>query len=208
MSAQKFTQQYIPVIRGVVALFAPFVEVAIHDLITGKIMEIYGNISNRNVGDQSPVTSLQIPAEKFPDVFDPYYETNWDGRKIKCTTVTVRDEHKKPVALICFNFDVSVFQNMQINLKTFLEVKPETNNPVELYSGDWQTKIDTLIENFASTNKLLLGELNKKQKTELMEYLSKQGVFFMKNAAPYVANKLGISRATIYNYLKILRADD
>ncbi len=208
MSAQKYTAQYIPLVQGIVALFAPFVEVAIHDLTTGRIADLFGNISNRKIGDDSPVTALQIPVDKFPDVFDPYYETNWDGRKIKCTTVTVRDEHKKPVALICFNFDVSVFQNMQINLKTFLEVKPETNNPVELYSGNWQGKIDHFIENFVSSQKLLLGELTKQQKIELIEYLSARGVFFMKNSAPYVANKIDISRATIYNYLKVLRADE
>src|SRR5579859_3767820 len=109
MSSDRFVQPYLPIIQGIIALFAPFVEVTIHDVTAGKISAIYGNITNRKVGDLSPVTELQVPVDKFPDVFDPYYETNWDGRKIKCTTITVRDENKRPVALICFNFDVSVF---------------------------------------------------------------------------------------------------
>jgi D-arginine utilization repressor len=207
MSADKFVQPYLPIIQGIIALFAPFVEVTIHDVTTGKISAIYGNITNRKVGDLSPVTELQVPVDQFPDVFDPYYETNWDGRKIKCTTVTVRDEAKKPVALICFNFDVSVFQDMQVNLKTFLEVKENTSNPVELYSGNWQEKIDKHVESYLSQNKLILGKLTREQKQDLVEELSKHGVFFLKNAAPYIASKLGISRATIYNYLKILRAE-
>lgn len=207
MSADQFLQPYLPIIQGVIALFAPFVEVTIHDVTTGKISAIYGNITNRNVGDLSPVTELQVPVEQFPDVFDPYYETNWDGRKIKCTTVTVRDQDKKPVALICFNFDVSVFQDMQVNLKTFLEVKKNTSNPVELYGGNWQEKIDTHIANYLSQHKLILGKLTRRQKQDLVEELSQHGVFFLKNAASYIANKLGISRATVYNYLKVLRAE-
>jgi predicted transcriptional regulator YheO len=207
MSADTAIQPYIPMIKGVIALFAPFVEVAIHDVTTGKITVIYNNITNRKVGDLSPVTELGIPVEKFPDFFEPYYETNWDGRKIKCTTITVRNEQKQPVALICLNFDVSVFENMQFNLKTFLEVKENTANPVELYSGNWQERIDSLISNYVSAHKLILGNLSREQKQALVEELSHHGIFFLKNAAPYVANKLHISRATVYNYLKVLRAE-
>lgn len=200
-------QPHIPMIQGIVALFAPFVEVAIHDLTTGKISSIYGNISNRKVGDLSPVTELQVRAEQFPDFFEPYYETNWDGRRIKCTTITVRDENKRAVALICFNFDVSVFQNMEQNLKTFLEVRGNSDNPVEQYKGNWQDRIDRLISSYLSKHKLIIGQLTREQNQILIEELSKHGIFFLKNAAPYVANKLGISRATVYNYLKVLRAE-
>jgi predicted transcriptional regulator YheO len=195
-----------PIIQGIVTLFAPFVEVAIHDLLTGKISAIYGNISNRKVGALSPIKGLQIPVEKFPDVFEPYYETNWDGRKIKCTTITVRAENGTPTALICFNFDVSVFQDMQVNLKTFLEVKSNTGNPVELYSANWQDKIDTQIAEHLAKHKLVMSKLTKTEKLKLIDELSKQGTFFLKNAAVYIAAKLNISRATIYNYLKVLRA--
>lgn len=206
MSADQFVQPFVPLIQGVIALFAPLVEVTIHDITTGKISAIYGNITNRQVGDPSPVTELHVPVDQFPDVFDPYYEVNWDGRKIKCTTVAVRDDQQQLVALICFNFDVSVFQNMQVNLTTFLQVKDHTSNPVELYSDNWQSRVDALITAYLAEHRLLLGSLTRTQKQLLVEELSHRGVFFLKNAAPYVARKLDISRATIYNYLKVLRA--
>lgn len=207
MSTKDAIKPYIPIIQGVVALFAPFLEVAIHDIQTGKITAIYNNLSNRKVGDPSPIEQLKIPVDKFPDVFEPYYETNWNGHKIKCTTVTVRDESKKAVALICFNLDTFVFQDIQLNLKTFLEVKNNADNPVELFSKNWQAKIDQSIEDYLSQNKLIMGSLTRKQKQTLIEELSKRGVFFYKNAANYIAGKLHLSRATIYNYLKVLRAD-
>lgn len=206
MTTQEAIKQNEPVIKGVVDLFAPFLECAIHDIKTGKIVAIYNNISNRNLGDPSPLAELNTPVEKFPDVFEPYYETNWDGHKIKCTSVTVRDENKKPLILICFNFDTSVFQDIQLNLKTFLKVKDTASNPVELFNKDWQTKIDTFIESYLTTNKLIRSNLTREQKQMLIEELSKHGVFFYKKAPDYVASKLQLSRATLYNYLKVLRA--
>jgi D-arginine utilization repressor len=206
MTTKEVLKKYEPVIEGVIALFAPFVECAIHDIKTGKIVAIYNNISNRNVGDPSPLAELNTPVDKFPDVFEPYYETNWNGHKIKCTSVTIRDENQKPLFLICFNFDTSVFQDIQLNLKTFLEVKETADNPVELFNEDWQKKIDKFISDYLARNKLLITNLTREQKQAIIQELSKHGVFFYKNAAIYVAGKLRLSRATIYNHLKILRA--
>lgn len=206
MITSEALKPYIPLIEGVLALFSPLLEVAIHDLQTGKIIAIYNNLSNRKVGDPTPTEQLKILVNKFPDVFEPYYETNWNGHKIKCTTITIRDEYKKPIALVCFNLDTSVFQDIQLNLKTFLEVKNNADNPVELFGDNWQSKIDQSIEDYIFQNKLIIGNLTREQKQRLVEDLSKQGIFFYKNAANYIAGKLHLSRATIYNYLKVLRA--
>jgi len=198
---------YDPVIRGAVSLFSPFLEVAVHDLKRNTLAAFYNNISNRKVGDPSPLAILKTPIDKFPDVFEPYYETNWDGRKIKCTTVTIRDEKKKPIALICYNLDTSAFQEMQQNLNLFLNVKENSANPVEMFSEKWQEKIDQAIDAYLLKHKLRIVSLSTTQKKQVVEELSKQGIFFLKNAAPYVAGKLQISRATIYNYLKVLRSE-
>jgi D-arginine utilization repressor len=208
MHTTRLIKQYEPVIEGVVALFAPFLECAIHDISSGKIVAIYNNISNRKVGDPSPLADLHTPVDKFPDVFEPYYETNWNGHKIKCTSVTIRGEDKKPTIIICFNFDTSVFQDIQLNLKAFLQVKENSNNPVELFNEDWQGKVDDFIEKYLVQNKLAITNLTREQKQSLIEELSKHGVFFYKNAPDYVAGKVKVSRATIYNRLKILRAPD
>ncbi len=206
MSTQTIIKPYISLIKGVVALFSPFLEVAIHDITTGKIMALYNNLSNRKVGDSSPIEQLKIPVEKFPDVFDPYYETNWNGHKIKCTSITIRDENKRPILLICFNFDTSVFQDVQLNLETFLAVSGSADNPVELFNENWQGKIDKFMADYIIENKLLIANLSREQKQVLIQELSKHGVFFYKNAPNYIARKLAVSRATIYNHLKILRA--
>ncbi len=208
MNSKELIKTYEPVINGVVELFAPFVECAIHDIEKGKITAIYNNISKRKIGDPSPLAELNTPVDKFPDVFDPYYETNWNGHKIKCTSITIRDEYKKPAFIICFNFDTSVFQDMQINLKTFLDVKKGTDNPVELFKEEWRQRIDRFISEYVANKKLILSDLTREEKKELIDELSRHGVFFYKNASSYIASKLKLSRATIYNHLKVLRANE
>lgn len=202
MNKNKEINNYLPIVEGVVALFNPFVEAAIHDLITGKIVALYNNISKRQIGDPSPLHELNMPVDKFPDVFEPYYKTNWDGRKLKCNSVTIRNEAGKPVALICFNFDTTVFRDMELNLKTLLEVKKSADNPIELFTDNWQEKADSFIGTFLSQNKLLLHSLTKEQKRELVLELLSHGVFNYKNAVNYIAGQLKVSRASIYNYMK------
>lgn len=202
MEKQKEIKKLLPIVEGVVALFDPFVEAAVHDLQTGKIAALYNNISKRKIGDPSPLQELHMPVEKFPDVFEPYYKTNWDGRKLKCNSITIRDEKGKPIALICFNFDTTVFQDIELNLKTLLDVKKAADNPIELFTDDWQEKIDTFITAYVSQNKLLLHSLTKEQKQKLIQELVRHGVFNYKNAANYIAGQLRISRASVYNYMK------
>lgn len=206
MTITQVISHYEKIIQGIVSLFAPLVECAIHDIKSGTIVAIYNPISNRKIGDKSPLATLEISVSKFPDVFEPYYETNWNGHKIKCTTITIRDEKRNPCALICFNFDTHFFQDIQLNLKAFLDVKKNADNPVELYSQNSEQHIDLLIENYLSTHNVFLSNLTREQKQSLIQNLSKNGVFFLKKAPQYVAAKLNISRATIYNHLKVLRA--
>ena len=73
----KSWRPYEPFIKAIVDLFHPFVEAAVHDLSKGKLVAIYHNISQRKVGDSSPLHELKVSTNQFPDYFDPYYKRNW-----------------------------------------------------------------------------------------------------------------------------------
>src|SRR5690242_9893090 len=129
-SFEKELKSYLPLIEAIVELFHPFVEVAIHNLETGKIEKLYHNISKRKIGERSPLQELKVAIDQFPDYFAPYYKRNWDGRELKCTSVTLRDSQGKPIGLICINFDTHVFQNIQQQFLQFLAVRQEADNPI------------------------------------------------------------------------------
>ena len=131
----KYILPYIPMIEASIQLFHPFVEIAVHDLNEGKIVALYHNISKRKVGDISPLHELNVETKQFPDFFNPYYKKNWDGRDLKCTSITVRDDKKHPIALICINVDTSFFQEAQKVFNSFLSIEQDAENPVEMF-GD------------------------------------------------------------------------
>jgi len=187
-------------IQGVVDLFYPFVEGALHDLKEGKVAALFNCFSQRKVGDESPLHELKVDVDRFPDYFPPYYKTNWDGRNLKCISIIVRNKEKQPIGLICFNLDVSLFQNIENRFSTLLQLKGES--PVELFGEDWQGQVHLQIDRYLKENQLMLQRLSREQKRSLIQHLYAKGIFNFKNAASFVSDILGISRASLYNYMK------
>lgn len=196
----------IPMVEGVVSLLHPYGEGAVHDLRSGKIVALYNNISKRKVGDPSPLTELGIEVKDFPDVFTPYYKTNWDGKKLKCTSVTIRDEAGTPIGLICINFDTSAFQFMNKQLQNFLGLLDKNGlNPIDQFGNDWQQQVRTFIDDYTRRHSVAAAAMEKEQKSELVAQMFHHGLFNYRDAAAYVAKELGVSRTTIYNYLREIK---
>lgn len=207
MSSKEFKalwMQYEPFIKAVVDVFHPFVEAAVHDLQKGKIVAIYHNISQRKVGEPSPLKELKIKTENFPDYFSPYYKENWDGRSLKCTSITIRNKKGKPIGLICINVDASYFQDGFRLLQAFLKTRDEAENPVEIFGTQCEEHAEEVIKLFLNERNLSLNHLNRDHKRDLVQELYRKGIFNFKNAAPFIAKKLKTSRASVYNYIKCI----
>jgi len=193
----------MPLVDGIVKLFYPYAEGAIHDLKQGKIVALYNNISRRKVGDPSAVTELGVEIKDFPDVFEPYYKTNWDGKKLKCTSVTIRDDSGYPIGLVCINFDTSVFEGFSVQLQKLLALSGKKGvNPVEQFSDNWQQQVSDYIDAYARKNNVAAHAMSTGQKADLVCDMYDHALFNYRDAAAYVAAQLHVSRATIYNYLK------
>ncbi len=195
-------KQYEPIIKAVVELFHPFVEAAVHDLSKGKLVAVYNNISQRKIGETSPLKELKVAIQDFPDVFEPYYKKNWDGRNMKCTSITLRDAKGQPIGLICFNVDVSFAESASKILELFLQAKSDAKNPVEKFGGQCEEQTTFFIQEYLKEKHLSKDHLDKKHKENLVHHLYRKGIFNFKNAVPFIAQTLNISRATVYNYIK------
>jgi predicted transcriptional regulator YheO len=195
-------KSYEPFIQAVVELFNPFVEAAVHDLEKGKVIAIYHNISQRKVGDPSPLRELKVDIDQFPKYFPPYYKQNFDGRPLKCTSITLRNARGHPVGLICINVDVSFFQQGQELFQKFLSIHKEAENPIEIFGGSFEEKVSSMMKLYLEEHHLQLLRLKREQKKELVQYLYRKGVFHFKNAPSFLAKQLHTSRASIYNYIK------
>lgn len=194
----------LPLVESLTELFYPFAEVAIHDLKEGKILALYNNISCRHVGDPTPLKELKVEIDQLPDRFPPYIKENWDGRKLKCVSVTVRNSRRQPIGLVCINVDIAFFEQTRQLVDLFLEVPHQNKNPVEQGVENAEEQIHLLIQNFLKQENTSLLHITRNQKKELVHFLYHKGVFNLKNASNLVAQALKLSRATIYNYLKEL----
>ncbi len=189
---------YIPIAQSIVILLQPYAEGVIHDLKTGKIHAILNPYSRRKKGDDS-LLDKEIQRAELPDYFEPYLKTNWDGKKLKSVTSTLRDAKGKPIGLLCFNLDISKWEEFSRLFEHFIAAPKEL--PKELFLEDWKEKISRYIVSRLQTKQLILEHLTREQKKQLVFELHREGAFEGKNAASYVGDVLGLARATVYKYL-------
>lgn len=193
--------QFAPVAQAVALLLHPHAEVVLHDLASGCIAAIYNNLSKRKPGDESlleDVDDLMV----LPDVFPRYFKTNWDGRRMKSVTATIKDLKGKPQGLFCINLDLSKWVEMQQFILTFVQNLSGESLPEVLFKDDWREKINSYVTDYLKRECQTLKSLTSTQKKALVCALREDGAFQAKNAAAYIADVLGLSRATVYNYLR------
>lgn len=190
---------FLPVAEGIERLMHPFAEVVLHDLLSSKIIAIYNSFSCREVGDESFLEDFEIGED---DVIGPYEKINYDGRCLKSISIVLRNG-SKPYALMCINMDVSVFEKYQGILQNFLN--NYSNKPAdvkEIFKDDLYEQINIFVQSYCREKHLSLDVMGREEKRQLIVQLKAEGALRGKNATSYIAKIFGISRATVYNYLK------
>lgn len=195
---------YAAMADAVATLLFPHAEVVVHDLHSQTVVHIANNISRRKLGDDSALEDL--PAELTTGTpLGPYEKLNWNGQKVRSISSVMVDESGSPEALLCINFNVSVLEQARQALDLFFQASRLLPQPEALFRDDWQERINTFLHTWLRERGLSLGGLDREQKRELVEALQGQGAFRGKSAYDYVANVLGMGRATVYKYVKLAR---
>jgi len=180
-------------------LLHPHAEVVIHDIKKNQIAAIYHPFSKRRVGDASLLTQKEM--SRLEDCMGPYEKINWDGKKLKSVSSIIRDDKGRAVGMLCINLDISKLEKFNELIASFIGNDKLTPQPEPLFKDDWQEKINTYVHAYLGEHHLTLESLSRTEKKELIEHLHKIGAFTAKHAALYIAQIMGVSRATIYNYL-------
>lgn len=203
MTQQHLLTQLSAIAEGLSTTLQPFCEVVVHDLKSpdAGIHQIYNNLSHRKVGDA--VTALgqaRIEDSNFPQVVSNYSNELGDGRQIKSTSIGIKDESGDYVAALCLNVDISVFSTMQNILQQFTALNlghhPEKIAPLNLED------LKQYIYQFSSRQSSTTISLKVAERKKLLKELQDKGFLEIRFAIDTVANVLGVSRTTIYSYLK------
>ena len=203
-SQQYLLSHYSHIADSIARLFFPYAEVVIHDLDSQSVLHIANNLSRRALGDDSGLESIErTVSEKF---VGPYEKINWDGRRMRSVSSVLFDDKNVARGMMCINFNIAVFADMQSMLSLFLTGAGVVKQPTELFHDDWQERINTFIHGWLQSRQLALNTLERKHRKELVGALYAEGAFNGKSATNYIGNVLGLGQATVYKYLQALKA--
>ena len=199
--------------KGINAIFGDRCECVIHDFtdITSSLVHMDGNVTDRVVG--APITDLvyKLVNEFGDDAPDKigYKNTLDKGKVLKCSTMFVRDDEGKLEGCFCINFDVRDFIFLS---KAFSEFNPLNSTAdgtaaqiKEHYAKNFPETMESVIDGMLADCPKVPAMMNREEKKQIVQKLDKSGVFSIKGAVVYLAKVLGVSRYTIYSYLKEVR---
>lgn len=202
-NAKVLIQRYGSVADGISLLFSGYVEVIIHDLASQSVVYIANNISKRDLGDPAALDDVDFSDSE--NTLGPYEKLNWDGQKIRSTSVVLRDDDGVSIGMLCINMRISAFEAAREMLDLFLTGNKIIPQPDILFHDDWQERINTFIHGWLRDENLSISILSHSNKRQLIEALYAQGAFKGKSAANYVANVLNMGRATVFKYLREIK---
>jgi predicted transcriptional regulator YheO len=194
---------YSPVCDAIAELFAPHAEVVLHDLAKERIAYIANSFSKRRAGDSS-LADPEFTTSLSGNVIGPYPKTNWDGRQLKSITAVIRDA-KRPIALLCMNYDVSSVAGAMEQLAKLLLMPKSSTAEKTLLSQDWREGVNATVGAYLKRRKATLAALTSPELDELIGMLDAQGIFDIRKAVAYVTEVLSLSRANVYKRLSAVR---
>lgn len=185
--------------------FGPNCETVIHDCEDYHrfIAAIYnGHVSGRKPGDCIYITGEPVPEDAFQDI-DP--GTNYmncqvvttGGKTIKSSTIYFKTENYH--FGLGINYDVSQFSGMRDMLDKLISTSTEL--AAELHS---RQSINQIMNECIGIVGTPVEKMGKYDRIRIIQLLHERNVFQIQKAVPYVAERLKISRYTVYNYLREL----
>lgn len=193
-----------------VAMFGQRCEVAIHDFsnLEESLFYLKGNLTNRKKG--APITDLVLQELKKADheIEDiTNYETVLkNGSVLKSSTIFLRDSTNHVIGALCINYDISLLIQLggEIgDLLKFNKTEPKTENFHSSVHEVVEDMVNAVLQDFAKAPTLLEME----EKIDCVSKLEEKGTFLIKGSVEYLSEVLGVSKFTIYNYLKKIRAE-
>ena len=197
---------YVTMAEAIGKMMAPIMEVAVHDLRRPEesIIAIYnGHLTGREVGDGATDLGVRrLHGEDIPDKMIGYANESPDGTKMKSSSLAIRDDQGALIGALCLNLDISYFEQYS----KFVERLISTHESEHLDDGEDfgattpREDIKDAIDQVRISKGWMGQSLSNDQKRTIVEHLYRQGHFKKRGAVTIMAEQLGLTRPSIYNY--------
>lgn len=193
------------IVTAVGRMFPGLCEAVLHDLRDPDhaVRTIENSLSGRSVGD--PATELglaRIQDPDYPDIIQNYPNRFPDGRPAKSTSIGIRNSDGAFVAAVCLNLDVSLFASVGQSISNLIRTDQQGEPLTETLRARTVDELRSALDEFAAERGQTPRGLGPAAKREIVRSLQARGLLQVKYAVPTLAQILGVSRATVYNYLR------
>lgn len=186
----------------------PDSEVVVHDLtkIPNSIVAIANSLTGRKPGDPATDMLLGEAAKGTVSTKINYATSLSDGRRLRSTTIAITDSEGNTFAALCINSDVSGWRQVARISNSMLGTQDDQNEQEENFARNVNDLGDLILDKAIAEQGIPVDLMRKEHKLNVLRDARDGGVFLLRDAAGTVAKKLGISRFTVYNYLKDIDA--
>ena len=188
-----------PVVEALAALFGPGCEVVLHafDNLHASVVKIAnGHVTGRKEG--APVTDFVLShlSSLEEGLWSSYFTQTREGGVMKSVSITLRNRAGQPIGMLCVNFslDTTLGSLVQTMTPTPL-VSPKNEN----FARSVEDLVVMAMRRVDEENPYLsAGTRNK----TIISTLYEQGIFDIKDAVQQVADRLALSRHTVYLHIR------
>lgn len=199
-------ERYCRVADVIADSFGSRCEVVVHDLQQPENSVVYvanGAVTGRVVGQSFDHLIRQVLLnKKYKDDRAVNYVFEMpDHRKIRSSSLMIRDDDGEVMGMLCINFDISSYVMMQEELNRLMNLESMDMEPdvEEDVAQDVITVIDDLIMKIIGNQDV--KNLTRKKCVELVRFMDEKGIFLVKGSVDKVAEIMGVTKVTIYSYL-------
>ncbi|MCQ2442861.1 MAG: helix-turn-helix transcriptional regulator [Oscillospiraceae bacterium] len=190
--------------RGIAETFGSSCETLVHDMSipTHPILSIYnGHVSGRTVGSTMDIlgNGAELDEDALRADFVNLYASTPSGKQIKSSTFHMIGEDYNLALGINFDYSSLVFAN-----KILVDLM---SADADLKSALWSSgdsSLGTIFEECLAAVGKPISALTKADRVKIIALLRQQNAFSFQKAVPYVAQRLGVSRYTVYKYISEL----
>jgi predicted transcriptional regulator YheO len=201
---------YAQVAKVLGEMFAPVLEAVVHDLRkpNHSIIAIYnGHITGRKIGDGTSDLGYRRLKGELPDEMINYENESPIGRKLKSSTLAIRNKRGKLIGTLSLNMDVSYFEEVSMFLGHFVSSNkmPYLEKREKFYIGSPRDDINAFIKEVLLQKNWIHNKLGKTEKKEIIRLLYSDNFFSKRSAVSSVADILHMSRPTVYRYVRTIQ---
>lgn len=211
-SDHEILASYGAVVDGLAKLIGPHCEIVLHsleDLKCSAIRIANGQHTGRHLG--SPITDLALQMLHDMDGSDrsvshAYFTRAKSGALMKAVTIAIRNREQRAIGLLCINMNLDTpFSQI---IETFLpKARQDVAAPVNFASSVEELVTQTLEYTIEEVNNDRHISNNLKNR-QIVLSLYEKGIFDIKDSINQVAERLNISRHTVYLYIRQFKSED